>query len=71
MLLTKLIDELFNEPSVTIRGAAKLLEVTDAAADGLLQKLVKAQIIREVTGKKRNRVYLAQEIVDLFSTNEH
>jgi Fic family protein len=66
-LLPKLIDELFAEPSVTIPGTAKLLGVTQAAAFQLLSRLLDAKIIREVTGKARNRVYLAQEIVDLFS----
>ncbi len=66
-LLPKLIDELFAEPSVTIPGTAKLLGVTQPAAFQLLNRLLDAKIIREVTGRARNRIYLAQEIVDLFS----
>lgn len=66
-LLPRLVDELFVQPSVTIRKTAELLQVTQPAAYQLLNRLVDAKIVREVTGRARNRVYLAQEIVDLFS----
>jgi Fic family protein len=66
-LLPKLLDELFAHPSVSIPGAAKMLRITQASAFKLIQGLVDAGIVREVTGHARNRVYLAQEIVDIFS----
>jgi Fic family protein len=66
-LLPKLLDELFAHPSMSIPGAAKMLRITQASAFKLIQVLVDAGIVREVTGHARNRVYLAQEIVDVFS----
>jgi Fic family protein len=66
-LLPRLVDELFAQPSMTIRQTAELLHVTQPAAYQLLQRLIDAKIVREITGRPRNRVYLASEIVDLFS----
>jgi len=66
-LLPQLVDELFSEPSVTIRRVADLFQITPRAALKLLDRLVDTQIVREVTGQARNRVYLAQGVVDLFS----
>ena len=43
--------------------AAKLLDVTWRAAQQNIDKLVDANILREVTGQKRNRIFLAEEIV--------
>jgi len=34
----------------------------------LVEKLLKARIIRRVTGAERNRVFLAQGLVDLFDS---
>ena len=67
-LLPKLIDKLFENPSVTIPGTAKMLNVTQPGAFPLVKRLVDLKILREVTGKLRNRVYLANDIVALFST---
>jgi Fic family protein len=69
-LVLRMIDELFSEPSVTITQTAKLLGITQPGAAKLLGRLLDAGIIREVTGRKRNRVFLAQEVVDLFAVTE-
>jgi Fic family protein len=69
-LLMKLIDELFAEPALTAREASELLKINPASAQRLIDRLVAAGVLREVTGQKRNRVYIAQQIVDIFSTTE-
>jgi len=62
-LLQKLIDGLFQSPSLTIGHAAKLLEVTHAAAAYNVRKLMDAGILREVTGRKRDQIFVAPEII--------
>jgi Fic family protein len=62
-LLLKLVDALFELPSVTIGGTAKLLDVTPAAASANLQKLVDSRILVEVTGRRRDQRYVAREIL--------
>jgi Fic family protein len=62
-LLLKLVDALFRLPAMTIGDAAKLLEVTPAAASANLRKLVDAHILEEVTGRRREQRYLARELI--------
>jgi len=62
-LLIRLVDRLFQTPSITISAAAKLLEVTPQAASNNINKLVDAGILREVTGKRRGQVFLANQIM--------
>ena len=62
-LLAKLIDRLFHVPSITIGQARELLSVTHASASSNLQKLAAFGIVVEVTGRTRDRMYVAREIL--------
>lgn len=62
-LLHKLVDALFISPAATIPQAAQLLEVTYRAAQQNVERLVAADILREITGRKRNRIFISDEIV--------
>ena len=62
-LLIKLIDGLFERPAITTGRVGELLSVTPTSAQKALDRLIGAKILEEVTGQKRNRVYLAREIV--------
>jgi Fic family protein len=65
-LVLRLVDELFASPVVTIGRAMEILGVTFRAAQQNINKLVRARILREVTGKQRNRVFMAQGIMKLL-----
>lgn len=67
-LLLKLIDRLFQAPSITIGRAAEILKVTPAAASANLAKLVKAAILVERTGRKRGQVFVAMDIVRIVES---
>jgi cell filamentation protein, protein adenylyltransferase len=58
----RLADALFAQPALTVSQAARLLDLTPRAAQLNVDKLVAAGILREVTGRKRDRVYVAEEI---------
>lgn len=62
-LLLKLIDRLFQTPSITLGRAAQVLKVTAAAASYNVSKLVEAGILVERTGRKRDQVFVAMDIV--------
>jgi Fic family protein len=62
-LLLKLVDRLFQSPAITLGDAARVLEVTPAAANANVHKLVEAGILTEVTGRKRNQIFVAKDIV--------
>ena len=63
----QLVDELFSTPAFTIARAAKILDVTFLSARHNIEKLVNAGILKEATGRKRNRVYIAPEILNILA----
>jgi Fic family protein len=65
-LLIRLIDRLFLNPSITILQAAKYLEVTDQAAANNLGRLQEEGIVREYTGRRRNKIFIADRILFFF-----
>jgi Fic family protein len=67
-LLLKLIDRLFQVPSITISRAAEVLKVTPAAAANNIGKLVAAGILKERTGRRRGQVFVAMDIVRIVDS---
>lgn len=63
VLLLQLIDQLFAAPVVTVRQVEQYLGVTFRTAQLHVNRLAEAGILREVTGRARNRVYIADEIM--------
>lgn len=66
----RVIDELFASPFLTIKRAAEVLGVTYQTAQNNVEKLVEANILREVTGRQRNRVYVADGILTLLNEEQ-
>jgi Fic family protein len=62
-LLTRLIDELFLNPFMTVARASTALDVRAQSAQNNINQLVSMNILRELTGRRRNRVYVAADIM--------
>jgi Fic family protein len=62
-----LIDELFQVPAMTISMARTVLGVTPVSAQRSVERLVDLGILEEITGRQRNRAYLAPEIIGLIN----
>jgi Fic family protein len=62
----RLVDELFASPFLTLRRATEVTGVAPKSAQNTIEKLVAAGLLREITGKLRNRVYCADEILKLL-----
>ena len=62
-LLPRLIDQLFADPVITTKQAAEFLGVNPNSAQKSIDRLLSTDILREHTGQKRNRVYVAHEIL--------
>jgi Fic family protein len=60
------IDHLFDRPSLTVRSTARLLGVTVPTATKDIERLVADGVLKEVTGRKRDRIYIAQDIVNVM-----
>lgn len=59
----QLVDQLFLTPFLSINQAARHLNVTHQAASLIVKKLQELGIVREVSGRKRDRIYLAESIL--------
>jgi Fic family protein len=65
--LLMLVEALAETPAITVARAAALLGVTRRAASLNVDRLVRADILREWTGRARDRIFVAHELVDLLS----
>jgi Fic family protein len=65
-LQLRLVDQLFAYPAITTNQASKLLKVTHRSAQLNVDKLIHKGILKEVTGKQRNRVFVAPQIVRII-----
>jgi len=70
VLLHKLIDHLFERPAIRIADARKLLRVTTASASANIKKLVTAGIVEERTGRRRDQIFVAMDIIRLMDDVE-
>lgn len=70
-LLLRIVDGLFQSPALTNPGAAKHLGITPRSAQLNIDKLIAAGILQEATGRKRNRLYVAHEIIRTLEESEH
>lgn len=70
-LLHKLVDGLFETPAITVPGAASLLGVTYRSAQQNVERLVGAGVLREMTGQKRNRIFICDAIIEAIEGANH
>lgn len=62
-ILSSVVEYLFDRPAVTVRMIAEKFEVTAATAGKYVDRLEKAGILREATGRRKDRVWLAEDIL--------
>ena len=61
---TALVDRLFVNPYLTVMRAMDVLSVTHPTASRAIAALEKVGILKEVSGRRRSRIFLATEILD-------
>ena len=69
-LSLKLVDALFAWPVISVKLAHERLGVTHRSAQKNVEKLVAQGILREATGRQRNRVYLAPQIIEIIESEK-
>ena len=62
----RLADSLFETPFMTLARATRVTGVSKKSAQSTIEKLNSAGLLREITGRKRNRIYCADEILALL-----
>ncbi len=63
----KLLDMLFVNPMVSLNGISEFLEVTWPTAKASVEQLIKLGILKEISGRKRNRIYCAKELLNIIA----
>jgi len=61
-----LLDELFLNPYITVAHAAKILEVSNPTARQTVSLLVRAGMLKEISGRKWGQLYLAGPIMKVI-----
>ena len=62
-----LLDKLFMEPYVDVNRVKALCGMSYSNANALVCELTRLGILREITGRFRNRMFRYQNYLDLFS----
>ena len=63
----RLLDELPSQPIITLPRAMELLDTTKPTAAKAIEALRKATVLREITGKQRDRVYAYHGYLELLT----
>ncbi len=63
----RLLDQLPTQPIVTLPKAMALLQTTKPTASKAIEALRKVKILRETTGRQRDRVYAYHDYLDLLA----
>jgi len=61
-----LLNHLYRKPAITVNEAAVLLEISHQAASSLIKRLIDDNVLFEVTGYQRNRIYFFVRYLELF-----
>jgi Fic family protein len=70
-LALRLVDDLFQYPALTNPAISKRLGITPRSAQLNIDKLHRAGIVQEATGHRRNRIYIAPEIIRIVEEHEN
>ncbi len=68
-LLLQLVDHLFETPVLSIPRAASFLKVTQRSVTKLIDKLISANMVTEVTKRERYRLYAALDIISTIEAS--
>jgi Fic family protein len=63
----RLVDLLIERPVVTVALVSARLEITYNAARNNMRRLIEAGILKEVGGRRRNRIYIAERVLDVIN----
>jgi Fic family protein len=66
----KLLENLYFNPVVPVAMVEKYTDLSFANANELVKRFVDMGLLREITGKPRNRVFAYQPYLDLFAERD-
>ncbi len=66
----RVLEYLYERPIISVKDVQNLIGTTYTAANNLVAKMVKNDILHESTGRTRNRKFMYQDYVNLFHGTE-
>jgi Fic family protein len=63
---SRLLELLFEEPVVRASRVKKNMKVSAQSAQSLIKKFVQLGLLKEITGKRRNRIFVFQQYMELL-----
>lgn len=64
------LDLVFTSPYLTTQQVMKYAKISFPTAQRAIEQLGKVNILEEITGQQRNRVYVARQLLELLADNE-
>jgi hypothetical protein len=61
-----LMKALYNRPVISVRAARELLRVQPNITNSLIQEFVEHDVLKEITGNKRNRLFFYSRYLSIF-----
>ena len=62
----KIIDYFYNEPYSSRKKISEALKMPESTANGVINELKSANIIKETTGYSRNQIFAFSQYVEIF-----
>jgi Fic family protein len=59
-------EKLFDRPIISINDISRIMNTTFPTADDICKKLVKLDILKEITGKERNKLFVYKQYLDIL-----
>jgi Fic family protein len=66
----KVVDYLYTQPVVEVNRVEEIIQKSNVTAYKLLDSLEKLEILKEVSGAQRNKLYVFNEYLDLFNLDD-
>jgi len=67
--LLRVVDALFERPSITRQQVSALLDISTPAASKMVERLVVAGVLLEASSRQRGQVFVAPALLELGSGN--
>lgn len=64
---SKLVEYLYQKPIISVANVAKILEVSKPTANTLVKEFEEKEILQEVTGYERNKLFIFKQYLDIYS----
>jgi DNA-binding MarR family transcriptional regulator len=65
------LESLYGSPLVTVKELSKELGLSYSNANALVDRLCDLEILKEITGQRRNRIFTYESYLSLFKEQEN